>query len=72
MTNAKRWLYTFALTFAVGAITAAMEPKATLSEMGRHGMIGLLPAITALKMTLTTSGPNDEEELKRSAAAGGK
>lgn len=51
-----RWLLMFVLTFGTGAIQAMVDGHSAPVDMLRHGFIGLLPTIAALKMTLEGKG----------------
>lgn len=56
LNNVFRWVLMFALTFGTGAIQAMADGHAEPGDILRHGFIGLLPAIAALKMTLEHKG----------------
>jgi hypothetical protein len=57
MTNTKRWLLTFVLGFAGGMLqTVASNGTHQPWDYIRSGLIGMAPAIGALKMTLEKPG----------------
>jgi hypothetical protein len=55
-----RWVLTFILTFATAAIQGMTDQHFVLADIVRHGFIGLLPSIAALKMTLEGGQSNDK------------
>ena len=53
MRNWQRWALTFATAFLGGMIECAADTKPqALSDYVRHGLIGMVPAVMALKLTL--------------------
>ena len=57
MQNWHKWALTLLLGFLGGVSTAAGDVGATFQDYARHGLIGMAPAIAALKMTLEKDAP---------------
>ena len=71
MSNSQRWILAIVLGFSGGAISAFVDdPNIAIRQLIRHGLIGVLPSVAALKMTLQ-SAPDDRQELRKSAASQG-
>lgn len=52
MRNWHRWLITLGLGFLGGVVMCAADDAASFGSYVRHGLLGMGPAVAALKMNL--------------------